>query len=47
MNETEQVFRADMVLIALGFTGPEKVLSRSLGVDTVSSILLIVVINIL
>jgi len=33
INETK-IFQADIVLIALGFTGPEKILSKSLGVDT-------------
>lgn len=32
---TEQVFKADLVLIALGFVGPEKVLSQQLGTKMV------------
>ena len=34
--ETERIFKADLVLIALGFLGPENSLSDKLGVETVS-----------
>eukprot|EP00795_Rhopilema_esculentum_P017642 gene17641-9286_t len=34
LKDTEQIFSADIVLIALGFIGPEKCLSNSLGVET-------------
>lgn len=34
--DTEKIFKADIVLIACGFTGPEKTLSAPLGIDTVS-----------
>jgi len=32
---TEQVIKADLVLIALGFTGPEKQLAKQFGVKLV------------
>ena len=40
LKDTEQIFSADIVLIALGFIGPEKGLSNSLGVETVSNFFL-------
>ena len=45
MKETEKIFKADIVLIALGFTGPEKMLSKSFGIDTVRKTVIEIHIN--
>ena len=39
---SDQVYEADLVLIALGFTGPGKDLAKEFGLKTVSLRLLVV-----